>query len=139
MIIDRNSFNLPLMPLPIEVRGEKFHLSARFLEIDTEFQAVTNVDLTIKDACLVEYFEGLLLVEIQERGAPKTVGFAIYAKYFGSDDLVDDTVILTDIVTNLHHNEFTAILHQTAQRLSGIAPLIPDDLDVIRDVMLVTN
>lgn len=139
MKIDIKTFNQPLTPVLINVNGDEYNLSARFIEIDLPMQPVTNLDLTVGGSHLVEYFEGLLLIQIQERDAPVTVGHAIYAKYFESDDLGDDTVMLTDIVTDTHQDEITALFHNWCEKLTGTEPIIPDDLSAVAGVFFVTQ
>lgn len=130
MNIDISAFNQPLKPLPINVAGEEFHLYARFLEIDLPFKPVTNLNLSITDSPLIAFFEGVLLIEIQTTDVERAIcGYAIYGKY-------DDMLILTDLLTNMHHKKFTATFHNWAIILSGIFNLtIPEDLDVVRDVL----
>lgn len=132
MNIDINAFNQPLLPLPIVVGGQKLNLSSRFLEIDLPFQPVTNLDMSVKGSALIKYYEGILALEIRRRDAPVIVAYALYAKYFGSNEPDDDNVILTDIVTDSHQDEITALFHNWCKILTGTEPIVLDDLSVVR-------
>lgn len=133
MNINISAFNRPLKQKTIDVGGEDFYLSARFLEIDLPLPTITNLDLPPLDSNHVAVFDGMLLLEIQSTDYDLEVcGFAIYGKY-------GDAIILTDLQTKMHRDEFTAIFHDWAERLSGLEVSIPSDLDIIRDALFVTE
>lgn len=134
-----NAFNRPLKPLRIELGGEQYHLFARFLEIDLPMPTVTNLPLASNstelksDGHLVEFFEGMLLIEVQTLDDARDVcAYAIYGKY-------GEPILLTQLEANRHSDEFAAVFHKWAERLSGIELSVPDNLDIIRDVLFSTT
>lgn len=134
-----NAFNRPLKPLRIELAGNNYHLFARFLEVDLPMPTVTNLPLGShsndlkSDGHLVEFFEGMLLIEAQTPDDARDVcAYAIYGKYGNS-------IMLTHLDAERQSDEFAVVFHKWAERLSGIKLSVPENLDIIRDVLFSTT